>query len=152
MAIDFTTDIGRVRLLINDTNEEELEYTDEQIQAFLDMASMNLVQAAILALQSLVIKYTATSGETYRIDTIEYEESKSKANQLLSLLNSLKQSIQDGTNPMLVGVPKTFGIYQEDRRENIDRMIDGEIIPPKTFDNEYDIIRIKEQDGPYYRG
>lgn len=150
--IDFTTDIGKVRLLINDINEEELEYTDEQIQAFLDMASENIVQAAILALQSLVVKYTATSGETYRIDTIEYEESKSKATQLLSLLNSLKQSIQDGTNPMLVGVPKTFGIYQEDRKENIERMIDGEIIPPKTFDNEYDVIHIKEQDGPYYRG
>ena len=152
MAIDFTTDIGKIRALINDTDEENFEFPDEQLEAYLELSSMNLVQAAILALQALVSKYTATAGDEYRVDTIEYNEGKSKASTYLSLLNSLKQSIQDGTNPMLVGVPKTFGIYQEDRKENIERMIDGEIIPPKTFDNEYDVIRIKEQDGPYYRG
>lgn len=150
--IDFTTDIGKVRLLIGDTDEENLEYTDEQIQAFLDMSVDNLVQAAIFALQGLVSKYTATGGDTYRIDTIEFEEGKSKADNYLSLLNSLKQSMQDGTNPLVVGVPRTYGIYQADREENIDRMIDGEIIPPKVFDKDYDLIRLKVQDGPYYQG
>ena len=150
--IDFTTDIGKIRALINDTDEDNPEFSDEQLQAYLDMSSGNIIQAAIFALQGLVSKYTATAGDSYRVDTIQYEEGKSKASAYLNLLNSLKQSVQDGTNPLLVGVPRTFGIYQDDRKENIERMIDGEIIPPKTFDNEYEVIRTKEQDGPYYPG
>lgn len=152
MTIDFTTAIGQIRALINDTNEEAPEFTDEQLEAYYDMSYENVVQGAILALRALVSKYTATAGDTYRLDTIEYEEGKSKAGSYLSLLNNLEQSVKDGTNPMLVGVPKVFGVYKEDREENIQRMQDGEIIPPKTFDNEYEMIKIKQQYGPYYRG
>lgn len=152
MTIDFTTAIGQIRALINDTNEEAPEFTDEQLEAYYDMSYENVVQGAILALRALVSKYTATAGDTYRLDTIEYEEGKSKAGSYLSLLNNLEQSVKDGTNPMLIGVPKVFGVYREDREENIQRMQDGEIIPPKTFDNEYEMIKIKQQNGPYYRG
>lgn len=152
MTIDFTTDIGKIRALINDVDEENFEFSDEQLQAYLDMSYNNIVLAAIMALRALISKYTATSGDTYRLDTIEYEEGKSKASNYLALLNNLEQSIKDGTNPMLVGVPKTFGIYVEERKENIQRMVDGEIIPPKTFDNEYDQINLKQQYGVYYKG
>lgn len=152
MTIDFTTAIGQIRALINDTNEEAPEFTDEQLEAYYDMSYENVVQGAILALRALVSKYTATAGDTYRLDTIEYEEGKSKAGSYLSLLNNLEQSVKDGTNPMLIGVPKVFGVYREDREENIQRMQDGEIIPPKTFDNEYEMVKIKQQYGPYYRG
>lgn len=150
MTIDFTTYIGQIRALINDTNEEELEFTDEQLEAYYQMSYENIVQGAIMALRALVAKYTATAGDTYRLDTIEYEEGKSKASNYLSLLNNLEKSVQDGTNPLLVGVPKVFGVYREDRKENIKRMLDGEINPPKTLDNEYDLIRIRYQPGPYY--
>lgn len=152
MTIDFTTDIGKIRAVINDTNEEELEFPDEQIQAYLDMSSGNLGQAAILALQGLVSKYTATAGDSYRVDTIAYEEGKSKASTYLSLLNNLKQSLQDGTSPLVTGTPRVYGVYREDRKENLQRMRDGEIIPPKTLDDEYDLIDLKHQFGPYYQG
>lgn len=152
MTIDFTTAIGQIRALINDTNEEAFEFTDEEIEAYYDMSYENVVQGAIMALRALVSKYNATAGDSYRLDTIEYEEGKSKAGNYLSLLNNLEQSVKDGTNPMLVGVPKVFGVYREDREENIQRMIDGEINPPKTFDNEYEMVKIKQQNGPYYRG
>lgn len=152
MTIDYTSNVGKIRLLIHDTNEEEFEYTDEQLQAYYDMSYDSPVQAAIMALRGLVSKYSATGGDSYRVDTIEYEEGKSKASNYLSLLNNLEQSVKDGTNPLLVGVPKVFGVYEADRCENIQRMIDGEIIPPKTLDDEYDLIRIQEQYGPYYRG
>lgn len=152
MAIDYSTDIGKLRAIINDVDEENFEFTDDQLQVFLDLSYNNIILAAILALRALVAKYTATSGDTYRLDTIEYEEGKSKASNYLALLNNLEKSVEEGTNPLLVGVPKVFGVYVADRKENIERMIDGEIIPPKTFDDEYTQINNKQQYGPYYRG
>lgn len=152
MSIDFTNYIGQIRALINDTNEEALEFEDEQIEAYYHMAYGNIVQSAIMALRGLVAKYSATGGDTYRLDTIEYEEGKSKASNFQALLNNLEQSMKDGTNPLIFGVPRTFGIYTEDRAENYSRMLDGEIIPPKTSDLEYQLVRNKEQDGPYYEG
>lgn len=150
MAIDFTTTIGMFRALIGDTDEDNIELEDEQLEAYLELTYGSLPEAAILALRGLVSKYSATGGDKYRVDTIEYEEGKSKASNFLSLLNNLEQSIKNGTNPLIVGVPKVFGIYTKDRAENIQRMKNGEIIPPKTFDNEYDNINLKQQFGPYY--
>lgn len=150
MAVDFTTCIGAIRALINDVDEENFEFEDEQLEMFYHLSYCNIAQASIMALRALVSKYSATGGDSYRVDTLEYEEGKSKASNYQSLLNNLEQSIKDGTNPLCFGVPKVFGVYTKDRQENIQRMIDGEIIPPKTFDKEYDLVKLKTQYGVYY--
>ena len=152
MAIDYTTPIGQIRALIGDTDEVNLELSDEQLQAYYDMAYESILQGAILALRALCIKYNKTSGDMYRVDTIEYQEGKSKASIFKSILDDLNESVKNGTNPLLVGVPHTYGIYVEEYNENVDRMNDGEIIAPRTSNNEYDVIRIKQQGGPYYNG
>lgn len=150
--IDYTTYIGQIRALIGDTNKDNFEMEDEQLEAYYQMSYENIILASILALRALIAKYSATGGDSFRLDTIEYEEGKSKASNYLALLNNLEKSVEEGTNPLLVGVPKVFGVYVADRKENIERMIDGEIIPPKTFDDEYTQINNKQQYGPYYRG
>lgn len=152
MSIDYTNYIGQIRALINDTNEEALEFDDDQLEAYYQMSYCNVIQSAIMALRGLIAKYSLTGGDKYRLDTIEYEEGKSKASNFQSLLNNLEQSIKDGTNPMLCSIPRTFGIYTKDRHENYSRMLDGEIIPPKTADLEYELLKRNEQDGPYYEG
>lgn len=153
MAIDFFTYIGQIRAIINDVNEEALEFDDEQLDAYYQMTFCNPMLAAIMALRALVAKYASSAGDTYRLDTIEYEEGKSKAGYYQTLLNNLEQSIEDGTNTMVVGVPKTYGIYTKDRCENYQRMADGEIIPPKTPDFD-GLVHINKagQNGPYYEG
>lgn len=153
MAVDYTNYIGQIRALINDTNEDAFEFSNEQLEAYYQMSYCNLVQSAIMALRALVSKYASSGGDTYRLDTIEYEEGKSKASNYQTLLNNLEQSIKDGLNPLCAGVPYTFGIYAKDRHENYQRMKDGEIIPPKTSDLEYEVRRNNdEQTGPYYEG
>lgn len=152
MAIDFSTYIGQIRALINDVNEEDFEFQDNQLQAYYDMSFENIVQASILALRALVAKYTATSGDEYKLDTIAFNEGKSKASNFLSLLKNLEDSVKDGTNPLLVGVPRTYGFYVADIKENNERVIDGEIIPRKTTDNENNLINLKQQYGVYYQG
>lgn len=150
--IDFTTKTGVLRALINDTDEENLEFSDEQLEVYMCLSSCNIVQASMLALQALIAKYSASAGDEYRVDTIQYKEGKSKAGYYQSLLDNLKKSIEDGTNPLVVGVPKVYGVYTWDRYENIDKMRRGIINPPRTFDKEYDQIILDPQYGPYYQG
>lgn len=154
MTIDYSTDIGKLRLLIHDINEDEFEYTDEEIACFLVMASENVALGAVMALQGLIAKYSATDGDEYRVDTIQYREGKSKSQHYQALLNTLQKSIDDGTNPLCVGVPKTFGIYRQDRRNNEyrERSGNGDLIPPDTDNYEYDVIDLDYQTGPYYEG
>ena len=139
MPIDYTTPIGQIRAIINDTNEEALEFQDDQLDAYFQMSYCNPTLAGIMALRALVAKYASSAGDTYRLDTIEYEEGKSKASLYQSLLNNLEKSIAEGTNPLVVGVPRVYGVYAEDRKENYQRMADGEINPPKTTDYEYSV-------------
>lgn len=50
MAIDFTTDVGLVRLLICDIDEPSFVFPDTQIQAFLDLEGGSVKLAAAQAL------------------------------------------------------------------------------------------------------
>lgn len=53
MAIDYTSDRGRVRLLISDINENSPVFTDPQIDAFLLLEGENVKLAAAQALDTI---------------------------------------------------------------------------------------------------
>ena len=150
MAIDYNTPIGQIRLIIGDLNEEDFEYTDEQIQGFLDIVHGNLGQASIFALQGLVSKYASTSGDEYRLDTITYKESKNKAGYYQSLLKDLQDAINSGLSPLSVGQMRAYGIYTADRKANYDAMRHGTIIPPRWNDYANSRVDRTTEYGPYY--
>lgn len=52
MAIDFTTDAGRVRLLLNDVDETAFVFTDDEIDAFLALEGDNVKRAAAQAIDT----------------------------------------------------------------------------------------------------
>lgn len=52
MAIDFTTAIGQVRLLLNDVNEANLVFADAEITAFLTIENQSVKRAAAQAIDS----------------------------------------------------------------------------------------------------
>src|SRR5690625_7292399 len=53
MAIDYATDIGQVRVLIADVDEDNLLLTDEQIRAYLKIARGRIKRAAAQALDAI---------------------------------------------------------------------------------------------------
>ena len=150
MAIDYASDIGYVRLTIGDLDENAFKLSDEQIQGFIDMTG-NVVFASIYACRALMGIYASTSGDEYKVDTLEYKEGKSKVNQLQAILKSLEDSVKNGTCPMMIGVPFTTGIFVDELEENMQRINDGEIIGPQIKDGEYDIVNYDNQDGPYQK-
>lgn len=52
MPIDFTTDAGRVRLLLNDVDETALVFSDNEITAFLALEGDNVKRAAAQAIDT----------------------------------------------------------------------------------------------------
>jgi len=63
---DLATDIGKVRLLIDDTDIADAHFTDEEITAFLTMASDSVNLAAAIALES----WASSLSETAESETI----------------------------------------------------------------------------------
>jgi len=151
VAIDYTSDIGMIRLTIGDLDEDNLHFSNEQLRAYMTMTG-NIVLASIYACRAWASELSSTSGDIYRVDTIEYQEGKSKVGQLMSILKSLEDSIANGTNPMLIGVPYTTGIKVSDRDENLNRIDSGEIVGPQSKDDSYEYIDLDNQNGPYYEG
>lgn len=60
MAVDLTTDIGKVRLLINDTAATGV-FSDAEVQAFLDLEDGNVKLAAAQALDTIADDEALTS-------------------------------------------------------------------------------------------
>lgn len=52
MAIDYGTDAGKVRLLLNDIDEANLVFTDDEIAAFLALEDGNVKRAAAQAIDT----------------------------------------------------------------------------------------------------
>lgn len=53
MAIDYTTDLGRVRLLIPDTDSTNQLFDDDQINAFLSIEASIIKRAAAAAIEAI---------------------------------------------------------------------------------------------------
>lgn len=53
---DLSTDVGKVRLAIQDTDTSDAEFTDEEIEVFVDTGG-SWQQGALLAVDSLIAKY-----------------------------------------------------------------------------------------------
>lgn len=149
---DYTNYIGQMRLVIPDRIEAEAEFSDEELTGYYNMAFQDVLQGSLMALFARVGDYAKYAGDEYRVDTLEYNEGKAKATTIQAMYRDLKQSIEDGSHPMLSVSAHTYGIYTDEYNENIQRMNDGEIIPPRTFDRECNQVNTKMQDGPYYNG
>lgn len=67
MAIDYDTDLGRVRLLISDVDEENLLLTDTQITALLTMEG-SVKRAAAQALDTIASSEALVSKKIRTLD------------------------------------------------------------------------------------
>ena len=61
LTYDLTTEIGKLRLMIGDTDLTDAKFTDEELQVFIDQASNSLNIAAALALEAWASTYGASA-------------------------------------------------------------------------------------------
>lgn len=60
-AIDYTTPVGQVRLLIADVNIDDPLFADDQLEAFLSIATDNVKRAAARALDVIAVSEVLVS-------------------------------------------------------------------------------------------
>ena len=91
-----TTDIGKVRLLISDSDVTSFHFTDDEITAFLTMASSSLLLAASYALES----WAASLTDDYDAEKIgDYSYTNKKAANKTALAKKYRE--EDAMKPYL---------------------------------------------------
>ena len=96
---DLTTDVGKVRLMIGDTDvtpASDAHFTDAEIEAFLTMASNSLLLAASYALES----WAASLTDDYDAERIgDYSYTNKKAANKTALAKKYRE--EDASTPYL---------------------------------------------------
>ncbi|MET9339272.1 hypothetical protein [Nonomuraea sp. NPDC003804] len=101
MAIDYTTDAGKVRLLVSDVDEANLLLTDEQIAALLTLEGGSVKLAAAQALDTIASSEALVSKV---ITTQDLSTDGAKvAAELRARAAALRQQVDDGTGDDTVG-------------------------------------------------
>lgn len=101
MAIDYATDVGKVRLLIPDTDEESTLLIDPQIDALLSMeGSVKLAAAAAL---EIVASSEALIGKVITTQDLSTDGTKVAA-ELRARAASLRKQVDDGVGDDTVGL------------------------------------------------
>lgn len=88
VTYDITDNVGKVRLLIGDTDIANAAFTDEELTYFLSLHSDNISLAAAEALEAWAAKY-ATNADSEKIG--DYSYSQKIVDKMLALAKSLRE-------------------------------------------------------------
>lgn len=91
---DITTDRGKVRMLIGDTDVADAHYTDAEIDAFLSMSGGSVYLAAAIALEAWAATETANLDSEHIGD---YAYTRGAVNKKLTLAKEYRKN--DEENP-----------------------------------------------------
>lgn len=113
MAIDYTTPVGKVRLLIADTDEAALLLSDEQLQALVDMALENSVHRAAAQALDIIATSETLIGKMIKTQDLQTNapavaaELRAQAAQLRETANEEDNAFFDVVTPD--PYPPTYG-------------------------------------------
>jgi hypothetical protein len=114
---DPTTNVGKVRLRISDTDTTRRILDDEDIEAFLEMSGDSVVLAAAMALESIAINEVLCLKVVNLMGAI-VTDAASAAKQLLALAKSLRaeyEQMGDSDSPGFLSIEMVDGVLM--RRE-----------------------------------
>lgn len=94
-SYDITTDVGKIRMLISDTNLSNPHFTDEEIKVFLGMYPGSYRLPAAQALESWAA-YFAQNDDSERIG--DYSYTKKQSQNMLALADKLRNA--ENTTPV----------------------------------------------------
>ncbi|HET6494773.1 MAG TPA: hypothetical protein VFH61_05345 [Thermoleophilia bacterium] len=122
---DLTTDIGKTRLRVSDTDTTRRIMDDEDYQAFLDMAGGSVVLAAAMALEAIAVNEVLCLKVVNLMGAI-VTDAASAAKQLLAQAKTLRAEyaqLGDG-GPGFISIEMVDGV--EMRREKMAKVLESE--------------------------
>ena len=88
LTYDITTTVGKIRLIIGDTDVTDAVFTDEELTYFLTENSNNVNLAAADALEAWIAKYT-TSPDAEKIGDYSYSQ------KIVEHMNKLAKELRE---------------------------------------------------------
>lgn len=89
MAIDLSTDVGRVRLLINDTDETREVFSNAEVQAFLDF------EGGIVKLAAAQILDTIADDEALTSKVIRSQDLNTDGTKVAAILRARARTLRE---------------------------------------------------------
>lgn len=123
---DSTTDVGKVRLRISDTQMTRPVFDDEDIEAFLSMASDSVPLAAAMACETIALNELLCLKVVNLMGAV-VTDAASAAKQLNSLAKNLREEHNTNatsTNPGFVSIEMADDFLQ--RREKYGKTVEEE--------------------------
>ncbi len=103
---DITTDRGRVRLLISDTDGTDYQFEDDEIDFFLTLGSSSVLMAASYALEA----WSASITDSLKSEKIgDYSYSKDEAGKKMELAKKYKTEATEAPYLTWSEIDLTFG-------------------------------------------
>lgn len=108
-SYDLNTNVGKVRLLIRDTDQTKALFQDEELQFFLDQNSANLLLAAADALESLA----SNAALLHKLEEIgDYRfDSKGMSAALLKMAARYREKVEQ--EPAFAVAEQTLSVFNE---------------------------------------
>ena len=111
MSYDITTNVGKVRLVIGDTDESNEVFTNDEINYFLTENSNNISLAAADALEAWMAKY-ATSPDSEKIG--DYAYTQKIIDKMNKLRNELRAKVESAPYQTYGGMNLTGATIEDD--------------------------------------
>lgn len=114
------TDIGKVRLLVGDTDSATALLQDDEVEYFLEIAENNVYLAASYAAGSIAGKYSRQADVSVESVSKKYSQQSMQYMKLSLQLESRSKRVSSGlVSPGITGISRADIITQ---RENEDRV------------------------------
>lgn len=141
---DISTDRGKVRRLIGDTNSADALFQDDEIDFFLDQAGSGIYQAAAYACEALAAEFGRKSDTTVEAVSVQYSQRATAYSRMaLRFAATARRAYGSAPSPAISGISKDAINTQ---RENTDRVqskfyMDRFSNPPGSSEDDYFLSR-----------
>lgn len=137
-SYDLSTSIGKLRLYLPDNDSDNYDFSDEELQIYIDLSNENLTLARVHIYRSLASKCISSFGDKVKVDDIQIEEDREKAKKYLDLAKQLEESMLSGLGDFAIEL-WAGGVFESDIASSKDEQDSGLIRKPMfakdTFSN-----------------
>jgi len=134
---DISTNIGKIRLIIQDKDIDNYIFEDEELSFYLGRNDNNITRTAIEICRTLAMKFMQGSSQEVSIDDITIREG-SKHKYYLDLAKDLENQLISGLSADSILEAYFGGVYEMDIDDNNDAQEDGYIVKNSFKRNTYD--------------
>lgn len=128
--------IGKLRLELADTNEDDYTFGNEELQYFLDKANQNILWAKVYVCEAKAMSSSELTGIEIEAGDTRVKGGVTSGNNWLAIAKELRTRLESGLaheSPVDV-FATTSGIYKQDRVLNEKEIEEGILLERDFYD------------------